>query len=84
MAEKENFKIDERWAKIDNEIIYRIKAINSGSFNKGKYYDFYQKKEVDVAEKMLKETCSDIIEKISVLNIEHEITDLWRLTIIFK
>lgn len=84
MADKESSKFDERWSKIDSELIYKAKAVNSGTFNKGKYYDFYQRKEADSAEKMLQEVCSDIIDKMSILNIEHEITDLWRLTIVFK
>jgi len=84
MADKESSKFDEKWSKIDSELIYKLKAVNSGTFNKGKYYDFYQRKEADSAEKMLQEVCSEVIDKMSILNIEHEITDLWRLTIVFK
>lgn len=84
MTEKELTKFDDKWSKIENDLIYKEKAINSGTFNKGKYYDFYQRKDADSAEEMLKNTCQDVIDKISILNIEYEITDLWRLTIVFK
>lgn len=84
MSEKEISKADAMWVKLDDELIYKFKAVNTGQFNGGRYYDFYQKKEADAAADMLTEKHSEMFDKVSIINIDHEFTDFWRVTIINK
>lgn len=83
MARNENFEKD--WFKIEQELIYSEKALNTGVFGGGFYYDFYQEKEAKSAEAFLmSEPLSEVIEKTTILKINHEISDLFRLTVVIN
>jgi hypothetical protein len=88
MSEEKNVKENNvnavDWNKVNDELIYKFKALNVGTFNKGKFYDFYQRKEAEVADDYVAHEYTDIIDKTTIMPIEHEITDLWRVTIFFK
>ena len=83
MARNENFEKD--WFKIEQELIYSEKALNTGVFGGGFYYDFYQEKEAKSAESFLmNEPIHEVIDKISILKVNHEISDLFRLTVVIN
>ena len=48
MARSEVFEKD--WFKLEQEIIYQEKALNTGVFSSGYFYDFYQEKDYAKAE----------------------------------
>lgn len=75
---------NEKWNSIEQSIIYNEKALNSGIFSNGRYYDFYKKKEALSAEKFVHDKMDEFIEKTTVIDIENDFRTLYRLTIVFK
>ena len=79
---KEEF--EKMWAELEKQIIYQEKALSNGVFNSGRYYDFYKKKEALSAEQFVLNAAEKFISKTSVIEIEYEGRNLYRLTVIFN
>ena len=81
MSRSEKFEKD--WFKLEQEIIYTEKALNTGIFGGGYYYDFYQEKEAKSAEEfVLKGNMNKYIAKTNMLKINNGFADLYRLTFV--
>lgn len=81
MARSEVFEKD--WFKLEQEIIYQEKALNTGVFSSGYFYDFYQEKEALSAEQfVLNSELKDCVKDTIILKTNNGFTELYRLTVV--